>query len=429
MTDLCRRAVCEGVNFRSLRSDRYKTMLISVNFFLPLKQKTASANAILPFLLTRASRQYPDFTKLNQRLAELYGAELGADVRKCGDAQVLSVSVSAIADRYALEGEKISAELSALLCSACFDPPLQNGVFPQDGFLQEQRQLLETLDSEFSDKMVYALRRCEEIMCAGEPFGVGRLGTREDISSLKSSSAAAAWSEMLRRAGAEILVLGDCDPEPVYREFSAAFRALGRTSYEPCPTTAPERAAKTKTVTEKEDVAQSKLVMGFRTACAEPEGGVPARKLMSALYGGMPTSRLFLNVREKKSLCYYCGSSFNAMKGILEVQSGVEQKNIAAAEEEILAQLEAVRRGDFTDADVADAKRYLANAYGSFSDSIDALEGWYLAKSLSDPTRSPEDEAAMVNAVTREEIIGAARGVTPDTFYCLTGNGGGADAD
>jgi predicted Zn-dependent peptidase len=426
MTDLCRREIREGVNFRSLRSDRYKTMLISANFFLPLNAESASANAILPFLLSRASRRYPDYTLLNQRLAELYGAELGADVRKCGDMQVVSVSVSAIADRYALEGEKISAELSDLLCSACFDPPLQNGVFPREGFLQEQRQLLETLDSEFNDKIVYALRRCEEIMCAGEPFGLGRLGTRESISALTPASAAKAWAEMIRGANAEILVLGDCDPEPVFQKFSAAFRPLERTAGGPYVLSAPKRAGKTKRVAETEDVAQSKLVMGFRAACAEPQAGVPAMKLMSALYGGMPTSRLFQNVREKKSLCYYCSSSYNAVKGILEVQSGVERENIAAAEEEILAQLEAVRRGEFSDADVADAKRYLANVYGSFSDSIDALEGWYLAKSLTDPTRSPEDEAAMVAAVGREAIIEAARSAALDTVYRLEGNGGDA---
>ncbi len=184
MAEIEQRSVCEGVGFRSLRSDRYKTLLISVSFFLPMKRETASVHAILPYLLARASRRYPDFTKLNQRLAELYGAVLDAAVRKCGDAQLLTVSVSAIADRYALDGEKLSSELSRLLCSVCLDPPLENGCFPQDGFLQEKRQLLETLDSEFSDKVTYALLRCEEAMCAGEPFGVGRIGTRETIEAL-----------------------------------------------------------------------------------------------------------------------------------------------------------------------------------------------------------------------------------------------------
>ena len=104
--------VTEGINFRSIQDTRFKTLRIAVNFMLPLEKETAAANALLPFLLSRASREYPDFTRLNERLSELYGAAIHADVRKLGEAQVLSIAAAGLADRYALEGESISAELS-----------------------------------------------------------------------------------------------------------------------------------------------------------------------------------------------------------------------------------------------------------------------------------------------------------------------------
>ena len=71
--------------------------------------------------------------------------------------------------------------------------------------------------------------------------------------------------------------------------------------------------------------------MGFRTGTATPDEGVPATRLMAALFGGTPNSKLFLNVREKLSLCYYCSASYNSMKGIMLVQSGVEVKRIWSA--------------------------------------------------------------------------------------------------
>lgn len=424
MTGIEQRSVCDGVNFRSIRDSRFKTVRMSIHFFRPLNRAEASGNAILPFLLTRACKKYPDYTKLNERLAELYGAEVDADVQKLGDAQVLSVSVTGLADRYALEGEQISGELSRLLCSMLFEPPLQDGLFPQDGFEQEKRQMIETLDSEFGDKRLYAFRRCEEIMCAKEPCGIGRYGAREDIRAVKRESLNEAWQRLIHSSRAEILVLGDCDPEPVYRDFSAAFRNLGRSAAAECPNRVIRSAGKPNDVTEKTDVAQSKLVMGFRTGCADPEKTVPAMKLMSALYGGTPNSKLFLNVREKMSLCYYCSSAFNPVKGILSVQSGVEAENMERAQAEILAQLDAVKQGDFTDDDVTAAKLSLSNSYRTISDSLDSLEGWYLSKTFSDPGRMPEQEAEMINAVTREELVAAARQVQLDTVYRLTGNGG-----
>lgn len=422
MTGIEQRSVCDGVNFRSIKDSRFKTVRMSIHFLLPLDRKTAAANAILPFLLTRASRKYPDFTKLNEHLAELYGAELDADVQKLGDTQVLSVSASGIADRYALNRESVSAELSRLLCSVLFDPPFQDGLFPEDGFEQEKRQMIEMLDSEFNDKRTYALRRCEEIMCADEPYGISRCGTKEEIQNLKRENLTEVWNNLIHHARAEIMVLGDCDPEPIYCDFSAAFQNLGRINIVKCPTITVKSAGEANDVTEEMDVAQSKLVMGFRTACAEPDQTVPAVKLMSALYGGTPNSKMFLNVREKMSLCYYCSSMFNPVKGILLVQSGVETANIDRAKTEILAQLEEIRKGNFTDGELNAAKLSLCNSYHTLSDSLDALEGWYLARTFSNPVRTPEEEAELVNAITRDTLIDIAKSVTLDTVYRLTGN-------
>ena len=164
MIGIEQRSVCDGVNFRSIKDTKFKTVRMSVNFMLPIQKSTAASNALLPFLLSRASSEYPDFTKLGERLAELYGAEINADVQKLGDVQLLSLSASGIADRYSLSGESISTELSKLLCSIIFDPPFENGLFPQDGFEQEKRQTIELIESEYNDKRTYAKQRCEEIM-------------------------------------------------------------------------------------------------------------------------------------------------------------------------------------------------------------------------------------------------------------------------
>jgi predicted Zn-dependent peptidase len=424
MLKIEQRTVCDGVNFRSIRDDRFKTIRMSVHFLYPLAQETVSANAILPFLLSRASRKYPDFTKLNAHLAELYGAVLDADVQKLGDVQILSVSASGIADRYSLNGESVSAELAKLLCSIVFDPHLENGCFPRQGFEQEKRQLIEMVDSEFNDKRMYAKLRCEQLMCANEPYGIGRCGTRQQIQDLKLEELTKVWENLIHHAKVEIMVLGDCDPEPVYQDFYAAFHNLARTETVDCPTKVIPTAQNTTETTEKMDVVQSKLVMGFRTGCAEPENQVPAMKLFNALFGATPNSKLFMNVREKLSLCYYCSSLYNPMKGILLVQSGVETKNVDRAKEEILNQLEEIKKGHFDDDELSAAKLSLCNSYHTLSDSLNGLEAWYLSQTFRPHVKQPEDEARLVNGVSREQVIEAAQKITLDTVYRLEGKGG-----
>lgn len=423
MVGIEQRAICDGVNFRSIRDTKFKTMRISAHLIVPMSRQTAAENALLPFLLSRASREYPDFTKLGQRLAELYGASLNADVQKLGDLQVLSLSASGIADRYALEGEAISGELAKLLCSILFDPPLVDGLFPEDGFEQEKRQTMELIDSEYSDKRTYARQRCEAIMCADEPYGVNRYGGKEDIARVERPALTAAWKRLLDTAKIELMVLGDCDPAPVYEGFRAAFEALGDRKPADCTTKVVRSAEKVNMVTEKMDVAQGKLVMGFRTGTATPDEEVPATRLMAALFGGTPNSKLFLNVREKLSLCYYCSASYNSMKGIMLVQSGVEAKNMERAKEEILRQLDEVKQGNFDEGEVEAAKKSLCNSYRTLSDSLGGLENWYLSQTFASHSQQPEEAAAQINAVTRQEIIDAANRVTLDTVYCLVGNG------
>ena len=423
MIGIEQRAICDGVNFRSIRDTKFKTMRISAHLIVPMSRQTAAENALLPFLLSRASREYPDFTKLGQRLAELYGASLNADVQKLGDLQVLSLSASGIADRYALEGEAISGELAKLLCSILFDPPLVDGLFPEDGFEQEKRQTMELIDSEYSDKRTYARQRCEAIMCADEPYGVNRYGGKEDIARVERPALTAAWKRLLDTAKIELMVLGDCDPAPVYEGFRAAFETLGSRKTADCTTKVVRSAEKVNTVTEKMDVAQGKLVMGFRTGTATPDEEVPATRLMAALFGGTPNSKLFLSVREKLSLCYYCSASYNSMKGIMLVQSGVEVKNMERAKEEILRQLDEVKQGNFDESEVEAAKMSLCNSYRTLSDSLGGLENWYLSQTFASHSQQPEEAAAQINAVTRQEIIDAANRVTLDTVYCLVGNG------
>ncbi len=417
------RNVCEGVEFLGVHDEKFKTARMSVHLLLPMEQKEASANALLPFLLSRASRAYPDFTKLGQRLAELYGASLNADVEKIGDVQVLSIAASGLADRFALHGEAVSDSLAEVLCGVLFDPPLEDGLFPQDGFEQEKRQTIELIETELNDKRVYARQRCEALLCEGEPYGLNRYGTREDVAALELPHMTETWYNVLSRARVLILVLGNCEIEPLYQRFRDAFRELDRNALPAFGTVNRPARAKVLEVRETLPVAQAKLVMGLRTPVAQPQDGVPAMRLAVAMLGGTPSSKLFLNVREKQSLCYYCSASYNSMKGIVLVQSGVEEENLGKAREAILEQLGAMQRGDFTDEEIAAAKMSILNSYRTISDSLGAQAGWYLTQTLTGRPQTLEEAAAAIEAVTREELVRASNRIALDTVYSLTGEG------
>ena len=407
-----------GASLKSLSDPRFKTMRVSVNMQVPLSKKTAAAYALLPSLVSRSTQQYPDYTALNRRLAELYGASLSSCVRKFGSWQSIGLSVSGIASRYAFGGEDMLEELSSLLFSVLFSPLKDgDGLFPEEGFRQEKRQLLELKDAEYNDKMTYAHQRCEEILFQGQQAGINRCGSREDIEALGREGLPALWDGLLKSARFEIFTLGDCAPDPAL--FQEKFAGLGGAhALGPVPYAAPGQPHRE---TEEQPLSQSKLSMAFRLDSTPGERML--FQLMSAVLGGTPSSKLFQNVREKMGLCYYCSSSLASASGALFVESGVETENLEKTEEAVLGQLAALQRGDVTEEELTFAKLALCNALHSVGDSLGAVENWYRSRAFDEPSQSPDMAAQQLMGYTLEDVVSAANRLRLHTVYRLKGSG------
>ena len=139
------------------------------------------------------------------------------------------------------------------------------------------------------------------------------------------------------------------------------------------------------------DVTQGKLAMGFRTGgvtCWEEE--YPAMAMCNAVFGGTTLSKLFMNVREKLSLCYYASSTLEKMKGLILVSSGIEFDKFQQARDEILHQLEEIRQGNMEDWELEGARSTLLNAYASMGDSQGKLENFYLGQAATGQEDTPE---------------------------------------
>lgn len=407
-----------AATLRSYTDPRFKTMRLSVNLLLPLRPETAAVYGILPGLVTRATREYPSFAALNQKLSSLYGATLSTSVRKLGAYQALCLSVSGISGRYAFGGEDMAAELSSLLFSAMFNPlKEETGLFPKEHFLQEQRQLLELKDAEYNDKVAYARQKCERLLFSGTPGAIDRYGEREEIAALSENILSQAWEDVLKQARFEIFALGDCsaDVELFREKFSSVGSKLklSAMSY-----SVPDSVLRE---TEEQAVSQSKLSMGFRVDANQDERLL--FQLMSAVFGGVPSSKLFQNVREKMSLCYYCSSSYQHLTSSLFVDSGVETENLERAEQEILHQLALLQQGELDEEELLSAKLALCNSFRSVGDSLGAVENWNLGQVFEDAPFTPEEAAERIMRITTDEIVSAARRVKPAAVFALKGTG------
>ncbi len=419
--------VSEGVEFCSIKAEGFKSACISVNFALPLGDK-ASLYALVPNVLTRSSKVYPDLASIERKLANLYGADIAVDVSKVGENQVLKIAVSCIDDRFALDNEIISAESSKLLFELVFNPKVENGAFSHNEVESEKRLLTERLYAEQSDKRTYAKNKCEELMFSEEAYGIHRLGSVDDIDKITPENLYEAYCEILETAKIVVCVSGNTDENAVKNELEAYTKTVDR-KFVIGETLFVEECEDEKYVKEQEAVKQGKLVLGFRMGMANADDNYAARRVMVDLFGGSPHSKLFTVVREKMSLCYYCSARMIRAKGIMFVQSGIESFNEEKAKEAILQQLEDIKNGNFSDESVEASVKALEDSFKSVTDGPEALDSWFMSQCISGAYKYPEEFIEEFKKVTREDIIKAAQDVTLDTVFMLEGTATEGDND
>lgn len=415
---MTRTQLAGGVYLTCLPARKFKTSLLSAQFVTPIRQETASAYALLPAVLRRGTVRYPDMGALAARLDTLYGARIDYTVRKKGENQCVGFVASLIDDSFAPGGEKLLEPAAELLGELICDPVTERGRFVPAYFDSEKANLIDAIRSILNDKREYADARLLREMCAGEPYGVSRLGDEQSAEKLQLQKLYAQYGQLISTARLELFYSGSAERERVEQALLSALSTLPRDGLRDIAATVPHPAREgVRTVTETLDVTQGKLGMGF--ACGS--GDTAALLVGNTIFGGSSNSKLFLNVREKLSLCYFASSLYHRQKGIITVSSGIEFADYQAAYDEILAQLEAVRQGDWEDWELEGARSTLLNAYASMGDSQGKLENFYLGQAATGRSETPEDLAAEVRAVTPERIRAAMETVALDTVYFLKG--------
>ena len=409
------KSAAPGVRVISVPTDKFKTNIIEVSVAVPLDEN-AAANALLASLLTRTCKAYPDFSKLNAKLDELYGASLGSYVGKTGDAQVISFYVTCLDDRFSLDGESITKECLKLLAGMIFEPNIKNNSFGKEALATEKRLLINSIKAELDDKQTYALKKCTELMCANEPYGRPETGTVEEVESVKMSEVYAAWKNLLKIGRFHIVAVGNFDVDEITGLFAGKFEKINR---EPCTidTLFFKKGLHFKRGVEQFQMKQGKLVFGFRTGMENSNDNYYAEKVMVDIFGGGTYSKLFANVREKMSLAYYCSAKLIDSKGIVFVQSGIDTDKEKAVSTAIINQLDDMRTGKFDDETVAASKRALRERLTLSTPG--SICSWYKSFILEDEIRTPEEIADGYDKVTKEEICEAAMKLSVDKIYML----------
>ena len=405
----------DGIGFSTVIDEKFKTSLLTVRFINKLSKDSAAAISLGMSGLSDTNSEYPTIASMSEAISELYSPVLGSFAYRAGDSVITGLTASWLDSRYALYGEDIQGEVLKMFSTCLFSPNVKNGEFDSDTFAITKQELLDKIDAELNSKRDYAIYRASSIAYKGEPAEMHSYGSREDVENVTSAQAYRAYLEVLETAQAEIIYVSSQDDPRAEDMLRKGFSAIQRrpvsiSFFNPSPLK-PEPV----TVSEEFDVSQCKIVLAFKTSSDD----IFALKMFSIIFGGLPVSKLFVNVREKQGLCYYCSCYFASTKNTLIADSGVERKNIEKVKAEIIHQLEEMQKGNFTDEDIEAALLAVDNDLNQVGDTPSSYSAWFFDRFVEGKVTTPAERTEQFRSVTRERIIEAIKDLKLDTVYLM----------
>lgn len=394
------------------QTKKFKTILITLKFKAKASKETFALRTLLPSMLRARTNQYKSRSEINLKLEQLYGANLQTQTSKMGVFNIITFQLK-------ITSPLIVKDDSLFKDSLAF---LKEIIYGHDNFYQkdlelEKRLLVEEIVAKENDKTRYALSRLTDVMFKGELYGYKTSGTKEDVESVTLNAFKSYYHTFLKEDELQIMLSGDVTNEEILltkEEFNkASFTHNNVLDFET------KTVEEVINVTEYDQIQQSKLNIGYRSEIRYNDPLYTATVLFNAALGGYVHSRLFVNVREKHSLCYYISSIYDAYKGVHFIYSGVDKNRLDLAKKVIDEEVLKLQTVKIKNEELDLSKQALINDLKEAEDSQGARINRKYNQLLLNKDKTIEEQINSILAVTPEDLLEVGKKLIRDTVYVL----------
>lgn len=414
--------MANGVKLLCINSEKFKTNCVKVDFYMPINEYFPALNVLASFM-GHTSKKYNTVKKFNSKVEGMYDAFFDVSISTVGEKVLIRFTMEVLDDKFTLDGNRISEEAIDFLVDVILNPNCTDEGFDEEFTAREIRFTLENIEALKNDKRAYSVARLRQLMCKDEPYGIDHEKLEKDVKNLDSKALLSAYNYMISQATVVITACGSISEDMITEKFKSFAQSIENRAPVKLETVFVTKADEIRYFTEEMEVNQAKLVIGLRTGMQNNNDNYYAFRVMTDIFGGGPYSRLFTNVREKMSLCYYCGARLVREKGIILIQSGIEEENYEKAVNEIFNQLDIMKKGKFTDDEFNSSVIALSDAFKGVEDSPSALCNFYTAQVFDEELVSGSEFAERISQVTRQQVTECAQKVSVDSVYLLKGEG------
>ncbi len=410
----------QGYKLHVIKTEKYKTNTFVWKMKAPLNKENVTLRALLPQVLQSSSAKFSSTTRLRSYLDDLYGATFFVDLGKKGDNHVMSFSIEIANEKFLNDPSPLLQKGFEFLAEILTNPNASGSSFDRETVEKEKRTLKQRIQSVYDDKMRYSNFRLVQEMCKGEPYALQVNGEMEDVDGITAENLYAYYQKAFQEDEMDLFVIGDVNEEEVRKLSSELLHFENRQPQRSKPDGS-KKVEKVNEIKEEQDVKQGKLNIGYRTNIRYGDPDYYALQVFNGIFGGFSHSKLFINVREKASLAYYAASRVESHKGLMMVMSGIDLKNYDQAVGIIHEQMDAMKKGDFTDSDLEQTKAVIQNQMLETVDTSRGLVEVLYHNVVANVDIKLDHYLSEINKATKQDVVDVAKKIDLDTIYFLTG--------
>lgn len=418
----------DNISLSSITTDKFKTGLLSFSVTLEGEKLISPYALLLTELLQRATESYPKKALLQRKLDELYSASVSIRCLKAGNDRIFNFSAEILDNSYTTDGTDVADEICGVLYELMLRPLFdKDGLFANESVEQEKRRVVTYLKSAINNPSRYATIRLSEMLRRDDET----LMTLEEMIAAVENCDAKALTEFYKKAlsgrPVEVFYIGSLTKEEIGKRIMHSLSSLSVNEKSVVPHCSVYPARSTERKEETMPISQGRLCLGFCSNVMPDSEEYYAMVIFNELFGGSPASKLFMNVREKMSLCYSCASYYNPTTGSVRVNAGISSENREITERAILEEFKNIQNGKISKRELACAKNAVANSYREIYDCPADIASFYLNRKIFGVNVTIDECQEKFSKISADDVVRVANKIKLDSVYFLRASGAPSD--
>lgn len=359
------------MNIKFIKSNKFKSNSISLNIPIDLDEKITDLNLVSEMIKV-GSKKYDSLKKLYSKLQEMYGTHFNCYVNKCGEVAILTIYLEFLKDEYINKNISLWDDVINFIYEIFFNVLEKNGCFKEEFLKIEKENLRTNILSLVDSKNYYAYVKCEQISTKNEPYSNYIYGNVERLEKLNGKNLYEFYLA-LRELPYYFVIIGKFDEDKIKNMLCEKFgKNIEKRFY-----TRNNKFLKTdfSESYERFDVTQTKLVINFKTPITIFNGDYYAFFVFNKILGS-GYSKLYREIRQKRSLVYYINSYYEKFKGMLSIECGIDDKNFDMTKEIILSEIQNISNGEVSEHEIENAKKSIRRLLMSVQDRVSSIHSF-----------------------------------------------------